>query len=370
MKNNRRLIWGALLSALLLIIVVCLTVPSVRGFLTSIKQQIEGRVVRYFNSELQNDGIDTNNYNFGYDRKAAADAAVKAGTVTSDVDWVAKKDGTGDFFYSIKVDPALCAAIALHMDETLAFDEKILKDEQGFLIGRRADEAHLHFLRDYAYWDRAVAMITERLTSGKIEIQYLKKTPKSMMYMVYNGLEGNKPSVVVRDVNSSQGYVVVFNLGKPGTVRFRLNCGYQPIDLGYWPSPEPIPPGPGPEPEPSPTPTLEPKDPEAGPQEQMRKKEKPDPGYEDFGGGENHDPDTTLSEEPVSPETYNPPAPPAATKKPSQPTATPKPTEVPGDGKDHGDLTKIQEEQHSDQTVEQPLQQDDNVGDLDESAVE
>ena len=57
MKNNRRLIWGALLSALLLIIVVCLTVPSVRGFLTSIKQQIEGRVVRYFNSELQNDGI-------------------------------------------------------------------------------------------------------------------------------------------------------------------------------------------------------------------------------------------------------------------------------------------------------------------------
>ncbi len=356
---------GAVLSLVCFLLAVCCIVPSVRGILTSIAQQIVGQDVRYFNNELQNDGIDTNNYNFGYDRKAAADADVKAGKVGSVVDWVAKKDGTGDFFYSISVDPALCAAVALHMDETLVLPEKILVDEESVVIGQRADKAHLHFLSSQQYWDRAVSLITKYLTSGSIEVKYIKKSPKSMMYMQYNGLEGNKPSVIVRNTNSSKGYVIVFDLGKPGSVRFRLNCGYQPIDLGYWPTP-----GPDPDPEPEPTPTLEPKKPDAGPQAQTQQSPNPD-----FGGGQNHDNDTTYSDkEPESPETYNPPAPPKAepTKKPN-PTATPKPdsTVVQGDGQDHGDLSKIQEEQHSSQTVEQSLQGGGtNEGDLDEGAVE
>ena len=357
---------GAVFSLLCFLLAACCIVPSIRGVLTSIAQQIIGQDVRYFNNEIQNDGIDTNNYNFGYDRKAAADADVKAGKVASVVDWVAKKDGTGDFFYSISVDPALCAAIGLHMDETLSLPEKILLDEQSVVIGQRADKAHLHFLSDKQYWDRAVSLITKYLTSGSIEVKYIKKMPKSMMFMQYNGLEGNKPSVIVRNTNSSKGYVVEFNLGKPGTVRFRLNCGYQPIDVGYWPTPTPVPPGPEPEPEPSPTPTptptLEPKDPDAGPQAQLQ--QHPDtPGYEDFGGGQNHDPDTTLTEEePASPESYAPPA-----------TPTPKPQEevVVGDGQDHGDLAQIQEEQHSHETVEEPLAGDgENQGDLDPDAVE
>ena len=361
-KTGRRL---ALISVLCLLLVICCVVPSVRGFLTSIAQHIAGREVRYFNNEIQADNDDTNNYNFGYDRKAAADAAVKAGKSPSVVDWIARKDGTGDFFYSISVDPALCAAVALHMDETLAFDEKILCDEQSYRIGQRADKAHLHFLSDYAYWDRAIRLIRERLTSGSIDVVYIKKSPKSMMYMLFNGLEGNKPSVIVRNTTSSKGYVVEFDLGKPGKVRFRLNCGYQPIDLGYWPTP-----GPDPDPDPEPTPTLEPKKPDAGPQAQTQQSPNPD-----FGGGQNHDNDTTYSDkEPESPETYNPPAPPKAkpTKKPN-PTATPKPdsTVVQGDGQDHGDLSKIQEEQHSQQTVEEPLKQEGpNEGDLDEDAVE
>jgi hypothetical protein len=377
---TRKTAWkGAVLSLVCFLLAVCCIVPSIRGILTSIAQQIVGQDVRYFNNELQNDGIDTNNYNFGYDRKAAADADVKAGKVGSVVDWVAKKDGTGDFFYSISVDPALCAAVALHMDETLVLPEKILVDEESVVIGQRADKAHLHFLSSKQYWDRAVSLITKYLTSGSIEVKYIKKSPKSMMYMQYNGLEGNKPSVIVRNTNSSKGYVVVFDLGKPGSVRFRLNCGYQPIDVGYWPTPTPVPPGPEPEPEPepTPTPTLEPKDPDAGPQAQLQQHPET-PGYEDFGGGPNHDPDTTLTEEePVSPESYAPPAPPTAapTEKPTAPpaTPTPKPHEevVIGDGQQHGDLAQIQEEQHSEQTVEEPLAEDgENQGDLDPDAVE
>jgi hypothetical protein len=270
------------------------------------------------------------------------------------------------------------------MDESLTLPETILEDEKNVLIGQRADKAHLHFLSDKQYWDRAIDLIRKYLTSGAITVDYVK-TPNSMMYMLNNGLEGNKPSVIVRKTTSSKGYVVTFNLGKPGKVRFRLQCGYQPIDIGYWPTPTPVPPGPDPEPDPTPTPTptpeptpeptptLAPKPPDAGPQGQTD----PDtPGTEDFGGGPNHDTDTTYSETaPPQPESYEPPAPP--TNPPA--TATPKPSPSPapaadvvvGDGQDHGDLTQIQEEQHSHDTVEEPLQDDGvNEGDLDESAVE
>lgn len=410
---------GALLSALCLVLAICCIVPSIRGWLTQIAQQIQGREIVYFNNMVNWDDDDTNNYNFGYDRKAAADAAIKAGkdgtgdlfsSITVDpalcaaigqhggeylslseqlqkyeqivtrqrpdagkcssvVDWVAKKDGTGDFFYSIAVDPALCAAVALHMDETLNLPEKLLKDEQNVVIGQRADAAHLHFLRDNRYWDATVDLIIKYLTSGSIEVQYIKNAPKSMMYMHYNALEGNKPSVIVRSTQSSKGYVVVFNLGKPGSVRFRLDCGYQPIDVGYWPVP-PIPVPPGPEPEPEPTPTLEPKKPDAGPQGQTQHDPNPD-----FGGGQNHDNDTTYTDqEPDPPAAYTPPPPPA-----KKPTATPKPTAtqapdssvVTGDGHDHTPLEQVQQEQHSADTVEEPVQTDGlNEGDLDESAVE
>ena len=360
---------GALLSALCLVLAICCIVPSIRGWLTQIAQQVVGREVVYFNNLVNQDNDDTNNYNFGYDRKVAADAAVKAGSCSSVVDWVAKKDGTGDFFYSISVDPALCAAVALHMDESLSLPEKLLKDEQNVLIGQRADAAHLHFLRDNRYWDATVDLIVRYLTSGSIEVQYIKNAPKSMMYMHYNALEGNKPSVIVRSTQSSKGYVVVFNLGKPGSVRFRLNCGYQPIDVGYWPVP-PIPVPPGPEPEPEPTPTLEPKDPDAGPQGQTQHDPNPD-----FGGGQNHDNETTYpDQEPDPPAAYTPPPPPV-----EKPTATPRPTAtqapdssvVTGDGHDHTPLEQVQQEQHSADTVEEAVQTDGlNEGDLDESAVE
>ena len=115
---------------------------------------------------------------------------------------------------------------------------------------------------------------------------------------------------------------------------------------------------------PEPTPTLEPKPTDAGPQGQMQ--QHPQPGYEEFGGGQNHDNDETESEEPQSPATYKPPKAPRATATP-----TPRPTQVPPDGRDHGDLSQIQEQQHSHDTVEESVHGDGvNEGDLDEGAVE
>ena len=391
-KHARR---GAILSVLALLLVACLAVPAVRGVFEAAAQTIKGIEVHYFNDDVQDDNIDTNNYNFGPDRYKSASEAVADGKAAKVVEYIATKEGTGDFFESIKVDPALCAAIALDMDERLAFDEKILTDEQDVVIGQRADAAHLHFLKDHAYWERAVKMITERLTSGEISIQEINDYTSSM-YQWHNGLEGNKPAVIVRNSHNSGGHFVQFNLGKPGVVRYRLECGYQPVDVDYWPTPDkpPIPDNPEP-PTPPDEPELEPKDPDAGPQAQI-----PDdtPGKEDFGGGQNHDPITTITDEPQSPSSYTPPEPPKA--EPTKPgkTSDGKPdastgtqsgsrtvdqdngkTEthggqeydvVAGDGQNHTDLGEVQQ-QHSHDTVEEPVKDDGvNEGDLDESAVE
>ena len=393
--TNRHARRGAILSVLALLLVACLAVPAVRGVFEAAAQTIKGIEVHYFNDDVQDDNIDTNNYNFGPDRYGWATKAVEDGKAAKIVDYIATKEGTGDFFESIKVDPALCAAIALDMDERLAFDEKILTDEQDVVIGQRADAAHLHFLKDHAYWERAVKLITERLTSGEITIQEIN-TYTSSMYQWHNGLEGNKPAVIVRNSHNSGGHFVQFNLGKPGVVRYRLECGYQPVDVDYWPTPDkpPIPDNPEP-PTPPDEPELEPKDPDAGPQAQI-----PDdtPGKEDFGGGQNHDPITTITDEPQSPSSYTPPEPPKA--EPTKPgkTSDGKPdastgtqsgsrtvdqdngkTEthggqeydvVAGDGQNHTDLGEVQQ-QHSHDTVEEPVKDDGvNEGDLDESAVE
>lgn len=391
-KHARR---GAILSVLALLLVACLAVPAVRGVFEAAAQTIKGIEVHYFNDDVQDDNIDTNNYNFGPDRYKSASEAVADGKAAKVVEYIATKEGTGDFFESIKVDPALCAAIALDMDERLAFDEKILTDEQDVVIGQRADAAHLHFLKDHAYWERAVKMITERLTSGEISIQEINDYTSSM-YQWHNGLEGNKPAVIVRNSHNSGGHFVQFNLGKPGVVRYRLECGYQPVDVDYWPTPDkpPIPDNPEP-PTPPDEPELEPKDPDAGPQAQI-----PDdtPGKEDFGGGQNHDPITTITDEPQSPSSYTPPEPPKAepTKpgktsdgKPDASTGTQSGSQtvdhdngttethggqeydvVAGDGQNHTDLGEVQQ-QHSHDTVEEPVKDDGvNEGDLDESAVE
>ena len=372
-----------------------------------------GREIIYYNDMVNEDDIGNNNFNFGPNRKEWAETAVKDGEAEDVLSFIAKNDGTGDFFNSIQHDPALCAAIALDMDETLAFDEPILIDEQNELIGRRADAAHKHFLRDGEYWSRAIKLITERLCLGEISLKKIDSYTSSM-YMYPDQIDGNRPSVIVRNTNNSGGTFVQFDLGKPGIVKYRLECGYQPIDTPYWPTPnippindnptptpdptpEPDPdptptpdPTPNPDPDPTPTPTPnptpEPKDPNAGPQGQV-------PDNPDYGGGAN-DPDKTdktQTPEPTSPSTYTPPAPPATEYEPdnNEPSVPTKPTQ-PGKtptiedhndggteqvgGKDYdvvvggqnGD-TSIDEayDNQNDNTVEEPVKGDTNEGSMD-----
>ncbi len=343
----------------------------------------------YYNDMVNEDDIGTNNFNFGPNRKVWAEEAIANGEAENVQDFIAKSDGTGDFFDSIRNDPALLAAIALDMDETLNFDEPILVDEQTVLIGKRADEAHQHFLKDPEYWERAYNLVKERLLLGEISLKDINSYTSSM-YMYPDRLEGDKPSVIVRDSQHAGGTFLQFDLGeKVGVVKYRIECGYQPVDTPYWPTPPepPIPdnpePTPEPEPEPEPEPTPEPKDPEAGPQGQV-------PDNPEFGGGENHENNEEITPEPTSPESYTPPAPPEPEYEPeeteptvpetSAPTNPPKPptiddhnnggTEIVDDEEyevvvgGQNDDTTIDEayDNQDDSTVEEPVAGDVNDG--------
>lgn len=366
---------GAFISSIVLLLVIVTCVPTIRG---AIAQAFTG--VHYFNNDVNADNIGNNDWNFGPDRKEAADKAVSAGT-SNVTDYIATKSGEGDFFASIEQDPALCAAIALHLDESVELPEKILVDEQNELIGQRADKAHLHFLADKAYWDRAVQLIKEYTSHAGISVEHISDYT-SAMYMWHNGLDGNKPSVIVRNTTNAGGDVLIFDFGKPGIVKFRLQCGYQPVDVPYWPTPDyppvpdnPVPDNPEPDqPEPD-EPHLDPKDPNAGPQGQV-------PNNPDFGGGQNHNNNEELTPEPTSPSEYVAPTAPAeehhenSNPQPSNPgnnhgngtteTHGGQDYEVTaGDGQTHPDLAGVVDDHHNEGTVETPVAGDgQNQGDI------
>ena len=160
------------------------------------------------------------------------------------------------------------------------------------------------------------------------------------MYMVKDALGVGIPSVVVLDTNNEGGHMLVFRVqtrkdGPFVEVRFRLECGYQPIDPPGWNPPPPTPtptPSDTPTPTPSdtPTPTPKPKDVADDPQNKVDPTE---PGADDFKSPNpsNQDPDKTVTEEPTSPASYATPTPPppvTATPTP-KPTSTPAPTAAP-----------------------------------------
>ena len=280
---------------------------------------------------------DVENCNFGPDVYAEAKQMVEDGKASSILDAIFHVDENGVVSGIIRDrmtrDPALTAAITVDILNRSEIDwYNILGDRQNDFkdieIGRLADQLHLAFLKNHDFWDQVIANDLNLLKSGKVSIEKISDYTSSM-YMIEDMLEGDKPSVVVRNSTNAGGHVIRFDLGKAGVYQYRLECGFQPIQVDYWPTPDvpPIPdepeptptpepePTPTPEPEPTPTPepepTPEPKDPDAGPQAQTGG------DNPDYGGGQNEDPDTTITDEPQSPETYTPPAPPEPTSPPS-----------------------------------------------------
>ena len=211
-----------------------------------------------------------------------------------------------DFEWALRVDPIRAAAVITHYVNVVQPEDRILSDDVWHEpVGQQPNAAAKAFLADHEYWQSSVDKFLAATEGVSKEIVVLDGYTSSM-YMIHDGLADGVPEVVVRNSTNTGGHAWAISFSNGTVIKFRLECGYQPVDVSYWTPPQGEPPvddgNPEPIPETPETPELEPKDPDAGPQGQ-------NPTNPDFGGGANDpdDTDKTPTKEPTSPESYSPP---------------------------------------------------------------
>jgi hypothetical protein len=328
-------------------------------------------------SEQAKAGVGKNN--FGWNVYEAAAEHISAGEYSNVLDYVYGADEDRDFAWALKTDPCLAAAEITHYVNVVKPDNRILRDgtwQQP--IGQQPNYAADEFIKDPEYWqasvDKFLEVLRDNATVSIVELD----SYTSSMYMYHDGRAAGLPDIVVRNSTHTGGHALVFDFGKAGLIKLRLECGYQPVDVGYWTPPTDTPPEDDTTPPGTPDIELEPKDPSAGPQGQV-------PNNPDFGGGAN-DPDKTdktQTSEPKSPDTYTPPKAPTEDKGSNNGGSKPSNNQSFEDrnnnggtenvgGKDYTVITgtenkTIDEAQssHSSDTVEEAVKGDDNSGSLD-----
>ena len=338
MTFNRRRNASIVVMLLLIVAVLCgFASPGIRGGVKATVDSATDAVEQfctYYNNRANADDNDGNNFWFdgedenGNNTYQAAEKAVKEGKAPDVLSYFyTNNDGKlgGEYIRRINPhdgstdwDPALLAAHCTHVENITGV--VILIDEQDEPIARRPDAAHLHFLKDRNYAEACYDRLAEMYKKAKVSVQNVNDYT-SAMYMWNNGLEGNKPAVIVRNTQNAGGHMLVFDFGeKVGVAEYRAECGFQPIDITYVPTPdtppvpdnpEPTPPSPTPDPPGGGDPDVEPKDPDGGPQGQH-------PDNPDYGGGPNTNNDETITDDPKpeqnSPDEYVAPAPPSEDK--------------------------------------------------------
>ena len=290
----------------------------------------------HYNDYAQVDAVDGNEHYFSgeIDGDNPWEASVEAynnGEVDNIVEYHFNFDGTGEYQVRANPDSGRYDNVALAgwcIDTENRKGTTILDHQKGDLIGRKGDNAADEFEADPDYAREAYSKLAKIQAEENIKKVYVEDIGEytSGMYQLPGANNGN-PSLIVRNTVNTGGHALVIEY-KDGTVqRFRIECGYQPIDVEYWPTPDapPVddtPPGDESPENPDPDPWLEPKDPDAGPQGQ-------NPDNPDIGGGPNQDNDTTVTEDPkpqkTNPDVYIPPAPPKDDDKP-QTTESSKPS--------------------------------------------
>ncbi len=329
-------------------------------------------------------GIGKNN--FGPNAYLAASRHIEKGDYTSVLDYT-----KFDLEHRITYDPYLLAAQIVNYVHVIDPSDKIAKDDVWSKpVGQQANYLSDEFVKDPEYFaecsEKLWKVFSENASWSVVELSDYT----SSMYMFYHGRDGVRPDIVVRDSTNKGGHAIVLDFGKAGVLKLRLECGYQPINVDYWPTPDkppvddstPTPDNPVPD---NPTPSLEPKDPDAGPNAQISDPEE----KADFGGGANTDNDTRETSEPTSPDSYTPPKAPSGGGSSNSGGSSSSPddsksgsaivdhdngstgktsdgqdyTVQAGDGQNHTPLDEVQSG-HSSDTVETPVAGDGvNTGD-------
>ncbi len=218
---------------------------------------------------------------------------------------------------------ALLAEHAFDAQRRLGFD----------ILGKHKDEEDPNVIQEYLMHDPAYARevyakldtIWRSAIDGEILDDY---SYVSAFYMEHDGItiDGKPaPKVVAAESSHTGGHFIRLKVrdsnGKIVDLVYRLECGFQPVNITVPPNHEPVvdnppspepEPGPGPGPGPEPEPEPEPKNPDDGPT--GRHEDNPDP---DSGGGPNDEKETRHEEtkEPEtdkSPSEYKAPDPPKA----------------------------------------------------------
>ena len=182
----------------------------------------------FYNEQVQNDDNQHNDYNFGPNAYAEAEEAVANHEADSIEAYLFEQ-----FKLWYRSDPAFCAAIALHFDETGASgDTKLLEAYSTQPVDVRAAFATKAFIANPDDWEACASAIDNLLADVNPTIEELYQYT-SAMYMVPNGLDGQYPLVVKRNSQNTGGHALKLELNGV-TVLLRMECHGQPVGLTYW----------------------------------------------------------------------------------------------------------------------------------------
>ena len=344
---------------------------------------------------------------FDHDALKKARAAVEAGDAESVLEYMHNHPDSGKLAFVLHFDPMFAGTFGCYLDQKgITGDSKILYAEQDLAVAERPDAAVSRFISNPEEWEAAIARIASYLWA-KDNAYAVKDLDNYTSSMYALSDDDGIPSVVVRNTTNAGGHFVVISYKDGSNVvelKFRLECGYQPVEIPNWepeissPPVDDNPPAPPTTEQPPTTeitpPTPEPKDPE---KDITKNPQAPD--YDFYSSDPNQENSTEQTKDPEpeknNPDEYKAPDPPTeapteqpTTEQPSVPDTTDsgskiiddsngqdttaqngKPaTTTAGDGQDHGNYTD--QTQNNPQPTEEPFKNTTTSGDLDESQVE
>ncbi len=158
------------------------------------------------------------------------------------------EDAHNEFRTRLKRDPALLAAVANYVDHELQLgDNRILRKENGELVGAVSNAATKNMLEDPSYRKEVLNRTLEILDSAKDKGLNAINVYGSWMYMQDANSDGI-PEIIIRDPDAlrerSGGTELTYTFeidGKEYKLHIRLECGYQPIGIIWWEPPTDIP---------------------------------------------------------------------------------------------------------------------------------
>ena len=266
-------------------------------------------------------------YDTDFDKEALTKAqeAVTKGEAESVLDYMRKHDDSGKMAFLLYYDPMYASAWGCYLDQMgVTGDNPILSAEQDLSVELRPDAATQRFIDNPEDWEDAITRIEDILwdESNTIELKELDNYT-SGMYAVKDGVAEGIPSVVVRETTNAGGHFICITY-KGTELKFRLECGYQPVDIPNWtPSGPSVPDNPKTPETPKTPPELESKEPKNDP---MNNTEAPNYDY--------YEPDPTSPRETSTEQTKDPEPEknnPSEYKAPETPTEEPAATQ-PSDG--------------------------------------